>query len=185
MPTRLACYHRCNSDPGGRLKSDPPCRPAFRQSEGTGWLARRRHWRSGYCIGMARGYARSRQSLRRKWVPPMHYLDKAARFESWGKRGGLGFNRRQPPKWVRIQPALTSYSECMPHTTSTTHSITRTATGRCRELSLHDPVPPEPAPRALHRLRSQAQRAAKRHVSPSERTGGSVMPTPCWGLDED
>jgi hypothetical protein len=57
---RLDCSRRCNSGPGRRSKSDPPTRLALRQSEGAGWLEGRRHWRSGYCIGMARGYERSR-----------------------------------------------------------------------------------------------------------------------------
>jgi hypothetical protein len=57
------CSRRCNSDPGRRSKSDPPTRLAPWQSEGAGWLEGRRHWRSGYCIGMAREYARSERNF--------------------------------------------------------------------------------------------------------------------------
>jgi transposase len=42
------------------MKSDPASRLVLSQSERAEWLVGRRHWRSGYCIGMARGYGRSR-----------------------------------------------------------------------------------------------------------------------------
>src|SRR5215472_12923649 len=52
------CYRRCNSDPDRRVKSDPRSRLALWHSEGAGWLEGRWHWRSGYCIGTARGSAK-------------------------------------------------------------------------------------------------------------------------------
>ena len=119
-------------------------------------------------------------------VPPMHYLDKLHR-PSIGAIGRVSIPRRSLPKWVRIQPALTSWpaSRAAPrlwplYLDQSAHRSADAAIfvqigvsmtpGWTVLTRIWSPLPPT---RSQSRSRTDARRHSRQNSRPDPRTAGA------------